>query len=209
MADSNSFLSPWKCFPIAQEKTFRDVLGICFYFIMKIYIKWTHQNRLEYTQHTNFVEDRKDIPKLSTFVIWTGAVLNHQWPEPPMSSTNFQKMLEQLKLYFTCIVAHWQTRRERQWLLIALCTGVDPRLFNRGFNISEGVRIDPVTLSIRTERSEQTIQTQIGRQNINAHTKFGENPLTFIQVIARKRKYGRTDIRMDGRTDTRTTNVIL
>ena len=29
--------------------------------------------------------------------------------------------------------------------------------------------------------------------NINAHTKFGDNPLTFTQVIVRKRKYGRTD----------------
>ena len=27
--------------------------------------------------------------------------------------------------------------------------------------------------------------------NINAHTKFGENPLTFTQVIIRKWKYGR------------------
>ena len=27
--------------------------------------------------------------------------------------------------------------------------------------------------------------------NINAHTKFGENPLMFTQVIIQKRKYGR------------------
>ena len=41
--------------------------------------------------------------------------------------------------------------------------------------------------------------------NINAHTKFGENPLMFTQVITRKRKTdGRT---YDGRTDTWTTNV--
>ena len=41
--------------------------------------------------------------------------------------------------------------------------------------------------------------------NINAHTKFGENPLMFTQVIIRKLK---TDERMDVRqTDTRTTNV--
>ena len=36
--------------------------------------------------------------------------------------------------------------------------------------------------------------------NINAYTKFGENPFMFTQVIIQKRK-------MDGRTDTRTTNV--
>ena len=33
--------------------------------------------------------------------------------------------------------------------------------------------------------------------NINAHTKFGENPLMFTQVIIRKRK---TDGQTDGRT---------
>ena len=33
--------------------------------------------------------------------------------------------------------------------------------------------------------------------NINAHTKFGENPLMFTQVIIQKRK---TDRRTDGRT---------
>ena len=41
--------------------------------------------------------------------------------------------------------------------------------------------------------------------NINAHTKFGENPLMFTQVIIQKQK---TDRRMyDGWMDTRTTNV--
>ena len=28
-------------------------------------------------------------------------------------------------------------------------------------------------------------------ENINAHTKFGENPLIFTKVIVRKWKYGR------------------
>ena len=43
------------------------------------------------------------------------------------------------------------------------------------------------------------------RHNINAHTKFGENPLMFTQVIIRKWK---TDRRTkDGRTDTWTSNV--
>ena len=31
--------------------------------------------------------------------------------------------------------------------------------------------------------------------NINAHTKFGENPLLFTEVIVRKRKYGRVSDR--------------
>ena len=41
--------------------------------------------------------------------------------------------------------------------------------------------------------------------NINAHTKFGENPLTFTQVIVRKRKYGRM---MDGHTDSQCDTII-
>ena len=46
--------------------------------------------------------------------------------------------------------------------------------------------------------------------NINAHTKFGENPLMFTQVIIQKQKMdgwtdnGWTD---NGRTDTETSNV--
>ena len=41
--------------------------------------------------------------------------------------------------------------------------------------------------------------------NINAYTKFGENPLMFTQVIIQKQK---TDGRMtDGQTDTLTSNI--
>ena len=45
--------------------------------------------------------------------------------------------------------------------------------------------------------------------NINAHTNFGENPLMFTQVIIRKQNMDRrtTDGRMDGQTDTRTSNM--
>ena len=41
--------------------------------------------------------------------------------------------------------------------------------------------------------------------NINAQTKFEENPLTFTQVIVTKQKYGRMDLRQtDGRADEQT-----
>ena len=44
----------------------------------------------EYTQHTNHcVENRKDFPKLSPFASSTGAMINPQWLELPMSRTNF------------------------------------------------------------------------------------------------------------------------
>ena len=45
--------------------------------------------------------------------------------------------------------------------------------------------------------------------NINAHTEFGENPLSFTQVIVRKRKYGRTyDRRTDEHTDSERNTII-
>ena len=44
--------------------------------------------------------------------------------------------------------------------------------------------------------------------NINAHNKFGENPLMFTQGIIRKQNTdGQTDRTTDGRTDTQTSNV--
>ena len=46
--------------------------------------------------------------------------------------------------------------------------------------------------------------------NINAHTKFGENPLMFTQVIQKQKTDGRTyDGRMeDGRTDDQHETII-
>ena len=45
--------------------------------------------------------------------------------------------------------------------------------------------------------------------NINAHTKFGENPFIFTQDITRKRNYGRTVVRQTaGRTDGYTDNQL-
>ena len=41
--------------------------------------------------------------------------------------------------------------------------------------------------------------------NINAHTKFGENPLMFTQVIIRKQK---TDGRTEGHMDNQRENII-
>ena len=66
--DSNSFFSPYKILPIAQEKKY---LGIFSYFIMELCRK------------------SKRFPKLSLFASWTGAMSNPQWLELPMSRTNF------------------------------------------------------------------------------------------------------------------------
>ena len=43
MANSNSFLSPYEILLIAQENKY---LGKFSYFIMKLYVVYTHQNRL-------------------------------------------------------------------------------------------------------------------------------------------------------------------
>ena len=63
--------------------------------------------------------------------------------------------------------------------------------------------------SVKNSRNLPISNPKPDLHNINAHTKFGENPLMFTQVIIRERKTdGRTtDGRTDGRTDSRTTNV--
>ena len=54
--------------------------------------------------------------------------------------------------------------------------------------------------SYRPENENNSVKPDL--HNINAHTKFGKNPLIFTQIIIRKRK--RTDGRTDGRTDRHT-----
>ena len=59
----------------------------------------------EYTQHTIIVyKIEKDFPKLSLFASWTGAMINHQWLELPMSRTNFHGPKDvraiEVRLYF-------------------------------------------------------------------------------------------------------------
>ena len=75
MDNSNSFLSPYEILPIAQTNILRKFP----YFIMKLYVLCTHENRLvarrcdsnEYTQHTIFVESWKYFPKLAIcFLTW-------------------------------------------------------------------------------------------------------------------------------------------
>ena len=57
--------------------------------------------------------------------------------------------------------------------------------------------------SVKIRRNLPISNPKPDLHNINAHTKFGENPLMFTQVIIRKRKMdGQMDIwQMDGRTD--------
>ena len=80
--DSNSFFSPYKILTIAQEYKY---LGIfCLFY--------------------HCVENRKDFPKLSLFASLTGAIINPQWFELPMSRTNFHGPKDiraiEVRLYF-------------------------------------------------------------------------------------------------------------
>ena len=45
--------------------------------------------------------------------------------------------------------------------------------------------------SVKNRRNLPISNPKPDLHNINAQTKFGENPLLFTQVIVRKRKYGR------------------
>ena len=64
MANSNSFLSPYKILPLAQENKY---LGKFSYFIMKLYVVYSlelpHQGSSnEYTRHTIIVKEIKKKP---------------------------------------------------------------------------------------------------------------------------------------------------
>ena len=60
-----------------------------------MYTACTHYNchyrgdSIEYTQHTFiYIEDRKDMPKLSPFDSWPCALVNPRWHQLPISRTN-------------------------------------------------------------------------------------------------------------------------
>ena len=61
VVDLNAVLSPEEILPIAQEKK-RDILGNFSYFITRLYVVCTHQNR--------FIDET---PNLSLYASWPGA----------------------------------------------------------------------------------------------------------------------------------------
>ena len=77
---------------------------------MELYVVCTHQNRLieailmSSLNNNHCVENRKDFPKLLLFTSWTGAMINPQWLELPMSRTNFHGRKDvraiEVRLYF-------------------------------------------------------------------------------------------------------------
>ena len=58
-------------------------------------------------KYNHCVENRKDYSKLSLFASWTGAMINPQWLELPMSRTNFHGPKDvwaiEVRLYLVCI----------------------------------------------------------------------------------------------------------
>ena len=92
MANSNSFLSPYEILPIAQEKIIFKEIFLFYREIVCCAYSLESPRRgdsNEYTPYNHCVENRKDFPKLSLFASWTGAMINLQWLELPMSRTNF------------------------------------------------------------------------------------------------------------------------
>ena len=69
---------------------------------------------------------------------------------------------------------------------------------------NENMGLSRADSSVKNWRNLPISNPKPDLHNINAHTKFGENPLMFTQVIIRKRKMdGRTDVYVstpDGRT---------
>ena len=87
MANSNSFLSPYEILLIAQENKYLKKFS---YFIVNFSLESPHRgDSNEHSTYNHCVENRKDFPKLSLFASRTGAMINPQWLELPMSRTNF------------------------------------------------------------------------------------------------------------------------
>ena len=56
---------------------------------------------------------------------------------------------------------------------------------------NENMGVSRADNSVKNWRNLPIRKTKPDLHNINAHTKFGENPLLFTQVILQKWKYGR------------------
>ena len=56
---------------------------------------------------------------------------------------------------------------------------------------NENMGVSRADNSIKNRRNLPNSNPKPDIHNINAHTKFDENPLLFTQVLVRKRKYGR------------------
>ena len=85
--DSNSFFSPYKILPIAQENKYLVIFFLILSWNCRIVEFWRFY--WVHSTYNLFVENRKDFHKLSLFASWTGAMINPQWLELPMSRTNF------------------------------------------------------------------------------------------------------------------------
>ena len=70
---------------------------------------------------------------------------------------------------------------------------------------NENVGVSRADNSVKIWRNKPICNPKPDLYNINAHTKFGENPLMFTQVIIRKRK---TDGRTDRHTDVQRETII-
>ena len=94
MDHSNSFLSPYKFLPMAQENKY---LGKCSYVIMKLYVVCTYWKPLIEAYIMSTLNkplfyrrsNEKNFPKLSPFASWPGVMIKPQWLDLSISRTNF------------------------------------------------------------------------------------------------------------------------
>ena len=106
--DSNSFQSLQNPSNSSRKQIFWDFFP---YFIMELYVVCIHKNRLieailmSTLNIQSLCRQLKKFPKLSLFASWTGAMINPQWLELPMSRTNFHGPKDvraiDVRLYYT------------------------------------------------------------------------------------------------------------
>ena len=96
MANSKSFLSPYEILPKFLRRKFlygistakkNEYFGKLSYFLINLYHRGDSN---EYTQHIIiFIENQKDMTKLSPFASCPGTIINPQWLELPVSRIHF------------------------------------------------------------------------------------------------------------------------
>ena len=105
------------------------------------------------------------------------------WRNLPISNPN---QIFTISMHIPCLV-------RIHWCLLKLSPG------NQSMGLSQADN------SVKIRRNLPISNPKPDLYNINAHTKFGEYPLTFTQVIIRKRK---TDGRTDRHTDVQRETII-
>ena len=128
------------------------------------------------------------VSRADSFVkIWRNLPFSNH--KPDLLNVNAYSKFGENPLLFTQIIARKRKYGRKHWCLLKLSSG----------NKKKGVS----RATVKNWRNLAISNPKPDLHNMNAHTKFGENPLMFTQVIIRKQK--RMEGRIyDGQTDGRT-----